>query len=263
MDKPNFPLPPKPNNRTQGLGGPTYVAPPIPPQNESVGPPQPPPIDTVNGRLNEDETHFILQSSLIPEHREDPNILRFIANYMRCRDARQAASEAGLNPRSGPNLRGRPDIHAAITRLSEKSVLKYGFDASEVIEKVKEIANIDPADFLNEDGSYKTNMRDIPPESRRAVKKFKAKNLYERDPNGMMVVVGQLIEVEFWDKMKASELLGREKEVFKEKKIVEHDIGQNMGAFLLESAKRADQRLIGGETPIDVTPIFEDTDESK
>lgn len=250
--KPGFPLPP---NRQANSSGHSSAGPTTPLQmpgtsEESQG--SIPPIETVNGKLTEDETSFVLRTTLLPEHREDPNVLRFIAAYVRCRDARQAAREANLDPRSGPNLRSRPDIHHCITKLTEKSVMKYGFDASEVIEKVKEIAGIDPIEFVNPDGSYKTDMSEIAPESRRAIKKFKAKNLFEKDPNGMDVKVGVLIEVELWDKMKAVELLGREKELFKETKKVEHDVSSNMASFLLESQRRADERLSSIAKPIEI-----------
>lgn len=239
------PRPPGVNNR----GGATldtteYVAPtPIPT----------PEIETKNGKLSEDETAYILRSTLLPEHHEDPNVLRFIAGYMRCRNATQAAREAGLHARAGANLRSRPDIHRCLTALSEKSMMKYGFDASEIIERVKEISGIDPIEFENDDGSYKTHMKDIAPEVRRAIKRFKVKNLYQTDPNGMQYKVGEIIEVELYDKMKGLELLGREKQIFKETKVTTHDITENMAAALLESSKRgADRR-----EAIDVTPQIE------
>jgi len=245
----NFPPVPKSNRagqQTQGVTLDKYL------DQGAVAPQK----GTSQGRLDEDETSFILQTTLLPQHADDPNILRFIAAYMRCRDTRQAAREAGLDPRSGQNLRTRPDIHQAIVKLTEKSVMKYGFDASEVIEKVKEIAAIDPAEFLRPDGSYITDMREIPPESRRAIKKFKAKNLYEKDPNGMRVQVGVLIEVEMWDKLKATEMLGREKELFKETKKIEHDVTSNMAQVLLESSRLADSKW---QELHDRTPVIEIT----
>lgn len=208
-----------------------------------------------DGALTEDETSFILRTTLLPHHHADPNVIRFIAAYMQCRDTRQAASEAGLDVRSGRNLRARPDIHQAITKLTEKSVMKYGFDASEVIEKVKEIASVDPVEFLRADGSFK-HLHEMAPEARRAIKKFKAKNIFEKDPNGMQVCTGEIIEIELWDKLKASELLGREKEIFKETKKVEHDITSNMASVLLEAKRRGEERFLEAH---DVTPVREIT----
>lgn len=214
--------------------------------------PKPPNTDDKpSGAVTLDETQHILKQTLLPEHHGDPNVLRFISSYMRCRDVRQAAREAGLHPNSGTVLRSRPDIHSAITALTTKSMMKYGFDAAEVIEKVKEIAGIDLIEFQNEDGTYKKSLNDVSPEARRAIKKLKVRNTYETDPNGMKIYTGEIIEIEVWDKMKAVELLGREKEIFKETKKVEHDITGNMKDLLLDSRRRADARH---EKLIDVGP---------
>lgn len=233
-----FPLPPNLNRAQTSVPTPTPIGNPPSPTI-----PQAPAVKNEQGALNENEVDMILRIHLKPVHREDPNVLRFIAAYMHCRSASQAAREAGLDARSGQNLRTRPDIHSAIEALTQKSVMKFGFDASEVVERVKEIALVDLGEFENEDGTYKTSLSGLTPETRRAIKKFKAKNIYENDPNGMRVCVGQLIEVEVWDKMKSLELLGREKDLFTEKKQVQHDVTQNMAAFLLDSTKRAEARI--------------------
>lgn len=244
-----FPKPPIINrNKTEAF--------PATPKEKREPPPKVEPLPTpeikaAGEKLTETEVEMILRTSLLPHHREDANILKFIASYIRCRDAKQAAKEAGLHPVGGANLRNRVDIHLAITRLTEKAVMKYGFDASEMVERAKEIATFDPIELENEDGSFKTNMKDISPESRRAIKKFKAKNLYENDPNGMKVLVGQIIEVEMYDKLRGIELLGREKDIFKETKKVEHDVTGRMADLLLESKKRADDY---NSDTIDITP---------
>lgn len=210
-------------------------------------------METSQGVLTEDETHWILRDALRPEHHEDPNVLKFIASYLRCRNSAQAAREAGLDGRSGSNLRNRKDIHEAITRLTEKSVMKHGYDASEVIERVKEISALDPIDLMNEDGSYKESMYDIPPEARRAIKSLTVKNEYGEDPNGLRVVTGKIMKFEFWDKMKGIELLGREKDLFTEKKKIEHDMSSNMSSLLLESKKLAETEA--AKYAIDVSPV--------
>lgn len=240
-DKPN-PFPPPPmaprlSNRAiansipvpPGLGPITYT----PPSSE---PPATPSVD----KLTENEVSMILRTSLTSEHHRDPKVITFISNYLRCRNAAQAAKEAGLNSRDGIHLRNKPDIHLAITKFTEKAVMKYGFDADEIVERLKEIAGLDPLEFENPDGTFKLHMRDIAPEARRAIKKFKARNTYEKDPNGMDVITGQIIEVEYWDKMKAVEFLGREKDLFKETTKVQHDVTKNMASVLLDSKRRAD-----------------------
>jgi len=201
--------------------------------------------------LEEDETEKIIRKTLKPLHATDPNILRFIDNYLHCRDAKQAARLSGLVARDGTNLINRKDIHDCIQKITAKGVRKFGFDAEEIVERVKEVAFVDPALVQNEDGSFISKLRDMEPDVRRAIKRMKVKNLWDEDPNGMKVITGEIIEIEFWDKMKAVEMLGREKGTFKQTTVVEHGVSKNMRKLLLDTTKRADARLIEMK---DVTP---------
>lgn len=193
--------------------------------------------------LNDDEVNLILRMTLRPEHREDPNILRFIQTYMITRSVADASVAAGITKHSGETLKRRADIHECIAQLTQKAVLKYGYDAEEMVQRAKEIADLDPLDFENPDGTFK-KLRDIPGGARRAIKSFKAKNYYEEDQNGIKVLKGELISVEFYEKSKSIEMLGKEKDIFKDKKVIEHGITQNMSDFLLESRKRAEDRAM-------------------
>lgn len=208
-------------------------------------------ISTLHGALTEGEVSMILKDTLLPEHHRSQQVITFIAVYMRSRSTKQASEAARIPTVTGMALRNRPDVHAAITRLTEKSVNKFGFDASEVVERVKEISSMDPIELENPDGSFK-KMSEIPAEARRAIKKLKVKNIYGVDPNGMPQKIGEIIEYEMHDKLKAHELLGREKDLFKEKKTVEHDITKDMASVLLDSSRRANDHK---NRIIDVTPV--------
>lgn len=143
---------------------------------------------------------------------------------------------------------------------------KYGYDAAEVVERVKEVSNVDPIELERPDGTFKTSMTEINPETRRAIKKFRAKNFYEKDPNGMPRLAGQIIEVEFWDKLKATELLGREKDTFKETRKVEHDVTGRMAEVLLESKRTAESHIKDINNPdiinVKALPMPEEVTES-
>lgn len=242
----DFPLPPK-SNRQQSLeeAGPQPTA-YKPPSIKDIG------NDTL---LSDMEVEHILKTTLREEQYANPQLLRFILCYLECRNTSQASKEVGKNSSWGSYQRNRPEVHVAIEKLTAKSVMKYGYDAAEVIERVKEIAALDPIEFENPDGSFKTHMSQINPEARRAIKKFTCKNIFGLDPNGMKIVIGQLISVEMWDKLKASELLGREKNIMKETKKVEHDVTANMASVLLESKRRGEARQLEGPKIIDVTPV--------
>lgn len=211
----------------------------------------PDPVPQPDQDVDEDVVAFVIRTTLLPQHRVDPNILKFIDSYMLCREARQAAREAGLPPQAGPNLLKKHDIFDCISKLTQKLVMKYGYDASEIVERVKEVASVDPIEVYNSDGSYK-KLHEIAPEARRAIKKMKVKNTYFLDPNnqimkdpvtGKPVVESEIIEIDFGEKLKAAELLGREKNLFKESKVITHDVGSNMRNILLESKDRANARL--------------------
>lgn len=261
------PVPPRASNRPQvpyertdarieSVPDPTPGIPAgsIPATSERPKPSYVPPIENKYGRLSENEVHYLLSATLTPEHHEDPVVLKFISSYLKCRNVSQSSREAGLSYSAGNYLRNRPDIHEAILKLGTRSLNKFGFDASEVVEKVKEIADVDPVVLEKPDGTYVESLGLLPAEVRRAIKKFKVKNCYETDPNGMKVVTGRIIEVEFFDKQWAIDRLAREKDVFIEKKKNEHtfDIGQNMKDALLESGKRAEERA---SRILDVTPL--------
>lgn len=217
----------------------------------------PPEEDT---KLSDDEMLFICKKYLTPRQFSSPPILAFIQSYFYCRNAAQASRDSG----AGPNTRQNPQVHACIEALTAKAVMKYGYDAHEVMERVKEMAGIDPIEFENPDGSYKTHMSQIKPEARRAIKEFTVKNLWGEDANGMRVVIGQLIEVKLFDKLKATELLGREKNLMKETKKVEHDVTARMADLLLESSRLADERQLGGGGPsLPVIEIEGRVDENK
>lgn len=207
------------------------------PRAPGIGHEEPLPGDT---SLDVDDLLLIMKKYLRPALLNDPRVPKFIRSYLDCRNASQAARESG----GSPGWRRNPEVHACIEAITSAALMKYGYDASEVIERVKEIAAIDPVEFENPDGSYKTHLSQISPEARRAIKKFKVKNLYGEDANGMQTVIGQLVEVELWDKMKSLELLGREKNIMKETKKIEHDLTANMASVLLASKERAEQRMV-------------------
>lgn len=208
--------------------------------------------------MDSDDIAFILDCNLAPKHRTDPNILKYISNYVVTRDNREASQAAGVHTNTGASFKRRKDVWNAIKAISDTAVLRYGLDPEEIVKKVYEVTQVDMIEFQKEDGSFVESLAEVRPEVRRAVKKFKAKNLYEKDPNGMTEKVGVLIEVEFYDKLKASEMVGRETNLFKETKVVEYEVSRDMKAMLLESKERAEAAALESraakEGIIDVTP---------
>lgn len=209
--------------------------------------PDPPPQEIHSVRINgkevtDTEVAFMMEKYLTPKQLSDVTLIDFIQGYLHNRNASQAARDAGASEAKGHSWLRTPEVFACIKAITDKALMKYGYDAHEVIERVKEISTFDPAELQNPDGTFKTRLDQIRPEVRRAIKKFKAKNVWDTDANGMKVVTGQLLEVEFWDKLKGLEMLGREKQIMKETKRIEHDVTKNMADTLLGASKRGDDR---------------------
>ena len=193
-------------------------------------------------RLDADGAAIIIRRELRPEHMDDPNVLRFINAYLGCRNLRDAAKESGLSVRDARALRGRKDIHRAITKVTEAAVLKYGLDPDELVESVKDIAFFDPIDLIGSDGLPIRDLREMPARARRALKSMKVKELWSTDENGIKIKSGYLMEYQFWDKTKNAELLGRETGNFKETVRQEFDVTKNMKEVLLTGRDRAAER---------------------
>ena len=214
--------------------------------------------EPVKEPMHKDDVTWILDTTLSRTSKKNPRVTEFILKYMKCRDVAQAAKEAGIKPGMGKDWFNRRDINDAINRITRTAILKYDLEAEQIVERVKEIAFVDPAAVFRADGTCIENMNEIPPEVRRTIKKFEVKNLYEKDPNGMAVVVGKLIKVEMWDKLKSAELLGREVNIFKETVVQQHDLTNNMRDVLLEAGERAERMAIEARKEIagtiDVTP---------
>ena len=218
-----------------------------------------------DGSLDVNEQHFILTGSLTKKHRADPIVLAFIDNFIRCKSVAQAADETGIKYSLAYTWRHSADISECIQRLEDRSHVKFNFNASEIVQRVKEVVDFDPISMQNADGSFKSNLADIEPEARRALKKLKVKNLFSesKDLNGMSqkIIIGEIIEYEFYDKLKASELVGREKDIFKNKSVVEHGVTKDMANILLEASRRGDQEQ-SNFRPADVIETSYTTEES-
>lgn len=194
-------------------------------------------------RVAAEQFNTILSKHLNPERLNDPKIAEFIMQFTINKSVKGAAKESGLSFADGKYLYNQPDIYNAITEIMKSEVIKYGYSAAEVVERTKEIAFADPLDCMNPDGTYKKSLADIPIETRNAIKRLRFKNTYKEDSNGMMQYSGEIIDVEFWDKPKALELVAREKDTFKKTTVVEHDISKNARNYLLASARLGEKAV--------------------
>lgn len=213
------------------------------------GKPTPEPVEETT--LDE-QFSLIFRTTLSRRHSMDSTILKFILAYVECRHVGQAAKEVGITTREGNNLIAHKDIYESIRKITELSAVKDGYEAQSLVNRMREVVDFDPIEILNDDGSFKL-LSEMRPEARRVLTKFKLRNIYEEDPNGMRTgkILGQTLEVEVAKKEKPTEFLSRDKGIFKETKKIEHDIAENMGNILLGRAKVAEERLLAMK---DVSP---------
>lgn len=202
----------------------------------------------VDALLYDEEISIIMANTLLPQNRENHNILKFIESFVRCKSIVQASDEAGVNPRLGYVYRHKKDVALCIQRIFDKATIRYGFDAAELVERVREVTDFDPIMLQNPDGTFKSNFNEMEPAARRNIKSMKVKNLYNQvqDMNGIKqkIIIGQLIEYDFYDKLKAAEILGPEKELFKKSVKVEHTVTKDMAEILLSSKRLAETRQV-------------------
>jgi hypothetical protein len=198
--------------------------------------------------LDSEEIFQIMKNNLPANLREHPTIHAFILDYLDTRDTTQTAANLGINPATAKRLRNRKDVHKTIVALTKTACLKYDIDPETIVKRVNDIATFDPGDIIDPaTGACVENIHEVPVEIRRCIKKMKVENIKEKDHNGVEHIVGRAVTVEFWDKLKASEMIGKELDLFKEKKIIELGPTKDMANLLLESRRRAEERIVDVE----------------
>lgn len=251
-----FPLPP--HLRVKSESGVPSIIPKIEYPSEQNAQDVTPAEETKDAEeLSLNEYCFILDSTLSKRHRKDEVVIAFIDSFIRCKSIAQASAECDIAPSLGYIIRHKADVANAIQKLIDRHTVKYGFDASEIMERTKEIVDFDPISMMNRDGTYKKNLHEIEPEARRSLKKMKARNLYKnvKDINGILnkIIVGELIEYEFYDKLKAVELVGREKDMFSSNVKHEHSMTKDMAHILLASAQRGERAKLDFKNVVEVS----------
>lgn len=178
----------------------------------------------------------IIQTTLLPEHALDSVIIKFIYAYLETRHSADASKAVGISRYSGNRILAKQDIQECIRNINTSLARTHSFDAGEVLERANEIAQVNPQDVLNGDGTVK-DFQLLTPAVARTIKKMKVEEVWTNDENGVSVKTGRVVHIEFWDKLKATELLGKFEGVFKD--TVKHEIGMdgNLAAVLLANAE--------------------------
>lgn len=181
----------------------------------------------------------IINDTLLLEHSLNPKFPLFIKAYLTYHNLSDAARSTGLDMKEARRMINKSDVQDCIKAITSKWAKTTGFDSNELLERVNEISVIDPTDLFNFDGTIK-DLHSMPRSLTRAIKKIRYKEFNESDPNGVEIKTGRIIDIEFHDKLKATDMLGKYDGVFKDKVEITHDIGKNMSDVLI---KRAEDRM--------------------
>lgn len=143
----------------------------------------------------------------------------FVLEYLKDLNATQAAIRAGYCKKSpsnagkvGPAMVNTPHIAAAIQEQMDKRAARLEISADVILRELLFIARADLAQAYTKEGKLKS-IHDIPEETRRAmagVKVYEEFDGFGKD----RFQCGETIEVKFWDKPKALELLGKHLKLF-------------------------------------------------
>lgn len=181
----------------------------------------------------------IINNTLLLEHSLNPNFSLFIKAYLTYHNLPDAARAVGLHISEARRMINKADVQDCIKAITSKWAKTTGFDSNELLERVNEVSSIDPADLFNFDGTIK-DLHSLPRSITRSIKKIKYKEFTEFDDETHEVKKGRIIAIEFHDKLKATEMLGKYEGIFKDKVEVTHDVGKNMSDILI---KRAEERM--------------------
>lgn len=160
---------------------------------------------------------------------------RFAEFYAVSGNGADAARRAGY-ARSGANVRGseilaNSNVVALIDQLRKERLSALGVRADRVLEELAASAFVDPRDVFDEDGNL-LSIRRMPHRVRRAIRKIKVREHYCKKTGEM---TGRDVEVEFNDKLRANEILGRHLGILKEQPIQVNQ--QNVFAAIVARAQ--------------------------
>ena len=147
----------------------------------------------------------------------------FAREYLLDNNATQAAIRAGYSAKSahsqGHDLLKHPEVQALIGKAALKVATKAEVSAEKVLTELVGLAHADPIEAFCKDGTLK-DLMSMSPEFRRTIKSLKFTELFE-GASGEKFCAGRIVDITFWDKPKALELLGKNLKLFTDKLEVE------------------------------------------
>lgn len=141
--------------------------------------------------------------------------LRFVDEFMKDRNAMQAARRMGYSKwyaKRGYLFMQNPAVRAEIVKREDKRAERLDIDGDDILRELKGIAFFDVRKMFDAKGKFITNPHEMSEDDARALCNF---NIVVLNKEGDYIV-----KLEPGNKMKALELLGKNKKLFVDK--VEH-----------------------------------------
>jgi phage terminase small subunit len=171
---------------------------------------------------------------------------RFAIEYIKDRNATQAAIRAGYSPKTagsqGNRLLQNAEIATRIANLTEKACKRAHATAEDVIQALSDMLFLDPAELLDNDGNP-LPLDKVPPHVRRCIEGLDAESKpgateYDPDSGDMREVEPTTIrKVKFSSRIKAAELLGKYHKLFVDR--VEHSATEELADRMAAAQRRA------------------------
>ncbi len=134
---------------------------------------------------------------------------RFVAEFLKDQNAKQAAIRAGYSPKTaetqGPRLYRKVQVKAAVDTELAKIQEKAGVTQERILNALLNIAEIDPRKLFEKDGTLKP-LSEFTDDVAATISSIESD-----DKNG------EIKKVKFWDKVRALELLGKHLKMFTDK----------------------------------------------
>lgn len=151
---------------------------------------------------------------------DDPNYDIFCREFAIDFNAARAARAAGYSEKAakqqGHTLLTNTDLQTKIKEILQARIEKVEIRGEEVLRRLNDIGDFDPADCYDPENNTLKNIHEIPAHIRKCIKSIRVDEIFEYIDKEK-IKVGETTTVTFWDKVKSNELLGRNQKLFTDK----------------------------------------------
>lgn len=168
---------------------------------------------------------------------------RFVEVYARSGSVKMASEGAGMSLDAGKHAHRKPNVKAAIKRTKMSFLSRNSVTKEHVVAELKGMATFDPADAFipGLDVTVYKNIREMPADVRRSIKKVHTSS------------DGEVLSVEFYDKMKAMEMLAKHMGLYQDNQV---NLQFNFDGASTEDIEERIREFYGATSAVvDVEPV--------